>query len=183
MERLYDYLSVRVSLIFGRSASMKYFLGIDPGLSGAFAFFNPLAEEPLVIWDMPLHTIKVAGKEKRTLDLVGIANIVDNMADTTEMAIIEQVNAMPKQGVTSSFSFGFAAGAAQMAVAANFIPFTTARPDVWKREMRITKDKEGARREASRLFPKNAGLFQRAKDDGRAEAALLAYYLAKRRIN
>ena len=159
---------------------MRYFLGIDPGLSGALAFYDPAINE-LRIFDMPTHVVSVSGKEKRKLDLVMLAQIVDSHAAEVSQAIIEEVGAMPKQGVTSSFSFGFAAGAAQMVVAANYVSWVTVRPDVWKREMRITKDKDGARREASRLLPIHAGLWALKKDDGRAEAALLAYYLAKRR--
>lgn len=157
---------------------MRFFLGIDPGVSGALAFYDPVAGE-LKIWDMPTHEVKVGNKYRRKLDLTALASIMDIAGSETKSAIIEDVGAMPKQGVTSSFSFGFAAGAAQMAVAANFISSRLVRPDVWKREMRITRDKNGARREASRLLPKHAGLWPLVKHDGRAEAALLAFYLAK----
>lgn len=161
---------------------MRFYLGIDPGLSGALAFYDPKAGE-LSVWDMPTHDIKVANKKKRVLDLNALANIVDPMSQQVILAAVELVGAMPKQGVTSSFSFGFAAGCAQMVVVAYAIPLRTIRPNVWKREMRITADKNGARREASRLLPKHAGLWSLVKHDGRAEAALLAYYIAKLDMN
>lgn len=161
---------------------MRYFLGIDPGATGALAFFDPIADD-MVIYDMPTHTVKVSGKEKRKLDFTGLASILDKHAADTAFAIIEEVNAMPKQGITSTFSFGRAFGAAEMVVAANFISYTTERPDSWKRAMRLTRDKDGARREASRLMPKHAGLWPLVKHDGRAEAALLAYHLVRCRNN
>ena len=157
---------------------MRYILGVDPGLSGALAFYDPKLNE-LLVWDMPTHEIKVSGKKKRVIDIYALANIVDNLAAETRIAAVEEVGAMPRQGVTSCFSFGFAAGCAQMAIAANGIALKTVRPAVWKRDMRITADKDNARREASRLLPKHAGLWTLVKHDGRAEAALLACYIAK----
>lgn len=157
---------------------MRYFLGIDPGLTGALAFYDPKTGD-LQVWDMPTHEIKVNGKKKNRLDLFGLANIVDPLSQEVILAGVEEVGAMPKQGVSSSFNFGFSAGCAQMVVAANAIPLRTVRPAVWKRAMQIGSDKARARREASRLLPRHAGLWTLVKHDGRAEAALLAYYMAK----
>lgn len=161
---------------------MRYYLGIDPGLSGALAFYNPL-DGDLKVYDMPTHEIKVSGKKKRTMDIFGLANILDPMANEIIVAAVEEVGAMPKQGVTSSFNFGFNAGCAQMAVAAYFIPLKTIRPNVWKAAMGITRDKNEARRQASRLLPKHSNLWPLVKHDGRAEAAMLAYYIAKQNAN
>ncbi len=158
---------------------MRYFLGIDPGLSGAIAAYDPAADE-LKVWDMPTHEITSNRKKKRTLDIFGLANIIDPLAPDTIKAVVEQVSAMPKQGVTSSFNFGFSAGCAQMAIAAYFIALETVAPVAWKRVMGITSDKDQARRQASRLLPKHSGLWPLVKHDGRAEAALLALYLAKK---
>lgn len=161
---------------------MKYYLGIDPGASGALAFYDP-STDTLRVWDMPTHNVRVAKKIRRKIDIFTLANIVDELADETIIAAVEEVGAMPKQGVTSSFSFGFAAGCAQMVVAAHGIALRTPTPSVWKRDMRITSDKNGARREASRLMPKHAQKWSLVKHDGRAEAALLAYYIAKQQSN
>lgn len=157
---------------------MQYFLGIDPGLSGALAFYNPKTDE-LKVWDMPVHETKVAGKKKRRLDITALANILDPLGALVIMAAVEEVGAMPKQGVSSSFNFGFSAGCAQMVVAAYFIPMQLVRPNVWKKALHVTGDKNEARRQASRLLPKHATNWPLVKHDGRAEAALLAYYLAK----
>lgn len=156
----------------------SFYLGIDPGLSGALAFYNPGANL-LSIFDMPTHEIKVNGKLKRQLDLYGLGRIIDTMGHDLVVALVEQVNAMPKQGVTSSFNFGFNAGCAQMAVAALGIPLRLVSPQKWKKEMGLSSDKDASRREASRVMPKHADLWPLVKHDGRAEAALLAYYASR----
>lgn len=156
---------------------MSYFLGIDPGLSGALAFFDPVSND-LQVMDMPTHTITVNAKKKRRLDLNSLDVIFSSMlAVKTTIAVIENVNAMPKQGVTSSFNFGFTAGALNAFLAAKRIPFVSVAPATWKKIMRVTSDKDATRREASRLMPMHADKWRQVKDDGRAEAALLAYYL------
>jgi len=92
------------------------------------------------------------------------------------MAIIEQVAAMRGQGVTSMFRFGQSYGATQMAVAAHKIPMQFVTPAKWKSYLGLSRDKGVSRSLASQRFPKQADLFKRVKDDGRAEAALLALY-------
>lgn len=162
--------------------TLSYYLGIDPGLSGALAFYDPL-RNTLEVFDMPTAEKKVAGNKKRTIDLHALANLVDDLGDRTVSAIIEEVGAMPKQGVTSSFNFGFNTACAQMAVVAKGIKLSLVRPAVWKKEMRISRDKESSRIEASRILPKHVSNWPLKKHDGRAEAALLAYYLSQRERN
>ncbi len=157
---------------------MKYFLGIDPGISGALAFFDPAANILEVI-DMPIHSVKINAKKKNLIDMHQLAGIIDQRCKDTRIAVVEEVGAMPGQGVTSMFSFGFTAGATQMAVIAHCISLVLVRPAVWKKAMGVGADKDGARRIASRLLPKHAGLWPLVKHDGRAEAALLALYLAR----
>lgn len=155
-----------------------FICGIDPGLSGAIAFYEPNSGE-LQVFDMPTHTKTVSGKDRRVIDIYGLGRIIDSLAHDISLAVVEQVNAMPKQGVSSSFNFGFAAGCAQMAIAALNIPLRTVRPATWKKEMHLQADKNASRQEASRLMPKHAGLWPLVKHDGRAEASLLAYYGAQ----
>lgn len=148
-------------------------LGVDPGLSGALAFLDGDVVE---IFDMPTYQITVNGKKKRQLDLYSLGRLVDELAERTILAVIEDVHSMPAQGVTSSFNFGFSAGAAQTVIAANLIKMHLVRPVTWKRAMGLTSDKDASRRRASQLFPRHVGKWSRAMDDGRAEALLLAYY-------
>lgn len=162
------------------------YLGIDPGASGALALLHLKPDAAgrvdsfLQVEDMP--TLEINGK--RRIDLYKLAGILEMWAGlyVIERAVIENVNAMPKQGVASSFYFGFAAGAAQMAVAGRAIPMVLVVPQVWKKVYGLRggpENKDASRAAASRLFPGAAHYWERKKDDGRAEAALLAHYGSK----
>ena len=88
---------------------------------------------------------------------------------------------MPGQGVTSMFSFGRSLGILEGTLAGLDIPYTLVTPQVWKKAMGANASKDGAREMAMRLWPSKSELFKRKKDDGRAEAALLALYLLRTR--
>lgn len=152
------------------------YLGIDPGLSGAVMRFDSDTGLPSYVCDMPVFEIN----GKRRLDLQTLACALDTANALFRYrglkAVIEEPNAMPGQGVSSMFKFGFCCGATQGIVAAFEIPVTLVRPNIWKRALGLTADKDSARMMASRLWPQCAGLWARKKDDGRAEAALLAWY-------
>lgn len=162
-----------------------YFLGIDPGASGALALYRPppqavpLWETEMLITDMPIHNITVNGSKRKSLDLTALAKWFDLNGSTVKAALIEDPHAMPGQGVSSSFKFGFACGVMQAFVASQFIPVTLVRPRVWKARMGLTADKDATRKRASELLPRFSHLWPRVKDDGRAEAALLALYLSQ----
>ena len=153
-------------------------LGIDPGLGGALAFYWPDSQE-CEIFDTPTHAIEIAGSKRRVIDLYQLAGLISHRAPHARMAIIEDVHAMPKQGVTSSFTFGFVAGAAQGIVAAYRIPTHLVKPAAWKRQLGLTADKDASRRKASQMFPQHANLWPNKGHDGRAEALLLAWYGSK----
>lgn len=147
-------------------------LGIDPGLKGALAFYDGTHLE---VFDMPVHEITVNNKKKNRMDLYELARIIDSKSPI-DFCIIEDVTASPQMGVTSSFSFGFSAGALQGVVAANFIPMERIAPRTWKKELKLTADKDSSRKRASEILPAYHHLWARAMDDGRAEAAILAYW-------
>jgi len=148
------------------------YIGIDPGFSGAIAFYAP-KENIVSIYDMPVYQ---NAKGKTEINLYELHEILAPETDEPHMAIIEQVAAMRGQGVTSMFRFGQSYGATQMAVAAHKIPMQFVTPAKWKSYLGLSRDKGVSRSLASQRFPKQADLFSRAKDDGRAEAALLALY-------
>jgi len=150
------------------------YVGIDPGISGAVARFNPETRE-LDVRDMPVGKLKINGKNRsRVLEPV-LADILRGWHLTHELfALVEQVHAMPKQGVASMFTFGTSYGICTGVLAGVGIPFDTIRPQAWKKAIRVAKGKDAARMLAAKLFPAQAGLFARVKDDGRAEAVLLA---------
>lgn len=145
-------------------------LGVDPGLTGAMAFYLP-DSDTVQCFDMPVHEIK----NKKRLDLIQMAGLIHLHGPVT-LAVIEDVNAMPRQGVASTFNFGYAAGAVAGAIAACGIRHEFVRPAHWKSYYGLTRDKDLSRRKASQRWPLDAEQWARKKDDGRAEAALLALY-------
>lgn len=141
-------------------------LAIDPGLSGALAFYFPTTPEIVTAEDVP-----VAGGE---IDCATLGRRIAQMAP--DMAVIERVGAMPGQGVSSTFKFGASYGAVLGAVGVLKIPTHLVAPSKWKRHFALGAEKEDARALALRLWPASADAFKRKKDHGRAEAALLARY-------
>jgi crossover junction endodeoxyribonuclease RuvC len=137
-------------------------LGGDPGLSGAVAFYFP-AQDAISVDDMPV----VAGQVDGTILAGRIAQM------RPDVAIMERVGAMPGQGVASTFKFGASYGIVQGVVAALKIPVHFVAPGRW------SADKEQSRARALQLWPGRSDLFSRKRDHGRAEAALLARYLAE----
>ena len=119
------------------------------------------------------------GKKKRQIDLYALARFIDEHSQNISKAWIENPSAMPGQGSTSMFSFGFSCGVAQMVIAANFIPVGLVHPATWKKAMGLSKDKDSSRLKASQMAPHLAHNWSRSKDDGRAEAFLLCRFGAK----
>lgn len=150
-------------------------LGIDPGLHGAVACYEPVMES-LVIYDMPVNEITSNGKKRLFLNAASLAAQLSPASDGIEFAVLENVHSMPAQGVASSFKFGRVFGAIEGVLAALKIPVRYVEPSVWKRAYELTADKDASRRRASERLPAHAALWARKKDDGRAESALLALY-------
>lgn len=158
---------------------MTVFIGIDPGLSGAIARLDSASGE-VRIEDVPTFEVKRNGKAKREIDCHSLARIVDDMTkEPGTRIVIEGVGAMPGQGVSSVFAFGKAFGVLIGVSAATFCPIDFVSPAKWKREVGVTASKDGSRAKASMLFPRYSELWRRAKDDGRAEALLIALYASR----
>ena len=159
---------------------MTLFLGIDPGLSGALALLDTDAGK-IVVRDVPVHELKRNGKAKREIDLYALARLMDDMAKGQGTRIVvEQVGSMPGQGVSSVFAFGKAYGILLGVAASTFCPIEFVTPQVWKRAMGVTASKDGSRAKASMLFPTYSDSWARVKDDGRAEAVLIAAWAAQK---
>lgn len=152
------------------------FCGIDPGLSGAIAFFN-VTSGTLDVIDMPTVEVIRNKKKKREVSAVLLANEI-RKAGQISMTFVERVNAMPGQGVSSVFSFGKSSGIIEGVLATLALPYTIEPPQTWQKAVNVRDGKDGARLRASELFPKYADFFSRKKDDGRADAALMAWYVA-----
>lgn len=154
--------------LFGDSAEI--ILGVDPGISGAFAFYSTV-DRSVFCYDAPVVNGKISG----SILAETIANWKPNFA------IVELVGSMPKQGLSSTFNFGVSYGIAQGVIAAQMIPVTFVTPGKWKRHYGLGPDKEQARGRALQLWPARGDMFGRKKDHGRAEAALLARYYVETR--
>ncbi len=156
----------------GEQASVVIVIGVDPGKSGALAVLDGG-----VLVDA--HDMPVVGPIISPVLLDEIAhNYVDPLAfgACPGVAVIEDVHAMPKQGVSSVFSFGRSLGVVEGVLAGGGWAIHYVSPARWKRQLGLTADKGVSRRRAIELWPARAELFKRVKDDGRAEAALIAYY-------
>jgi crossover junction endodeoxyribonuclease RuvC len=152
------------------------FLGIDPGLNGALAFYQPALRELDVI-DMPTLALKRGKKLRREINAIELARLLDIQCSRVTLAVIEQAQTIPgTAGIMQAFQCGQNFGIAYGALAAQFVVIETVAPALWKREMACPKAKDGARARASQLLPEHAHYWARVKDDGRAEASLLALY-------
>jgi crossover junction endodeoxyribonuclease RuvC len=152
-------------------------VGIDPGLSGAIAIYRP--DEAPMLFDMPTCA-RLSGKGAQ-LDLAHLTAILagdERMWDSRNppTVFLEQVGAMPGQGVTSMFSFGRSVGQVEGILGALQMPVRYLSPRSWKKTLGlIGKDKDAARTLAIQRFPLAAGDLKRKKDCGRADALLMAY--------
>ena len=142
--------------------------GIDPGVSGAIARFN-LREGILEVIDMPIMEVN---KKKQ----VSPQLVVDFLSEQIAPVFIEKVGAMPGQGVTSMFNFGRSYGTLLGCAAGLRMEITVILPNTWQRAQNCQKGKDGNRQRAVELFPAYSHFFARKKDDGRADAALIARY-------
>lgn len=145
--------------------------GIDPGLSGAVALLNPITRE-VVIHDMPLIASKAGRSET---DIHNLARLLIPTGGLN-IAVLEQVHAMPKQGVTSTFRFGQNYGACQMAISGHGYDVHNVTPQAWKKHFRLGSDGNASRGLAIQRFPALADQLKRVKDHNRAEAVLIALY-------
>jgi Holliday junction resolvasome RuvABC endonuclease subunit len=155
-----------------------YVLGIDPGASGALCFWWPEVDA-VEMFDMPVFKVPKGGKLRSEIDRYTLGRLIRDRAHLIRVAVIEQVASMPRDGHAGAFTFGKAAGMAEMACAAHNVPIFDVTPAAWKRAMRVTADKDTSRRAASNLAPRHAALWTLKKHDGRAEAFLLAHYGAR----
>lgn len=148
-------------------------LGVDPGLSGALVWFDPVKRVLIEVLQAPLVKLP---NGKNTLNLQSLALTFHRMAPKTKFAVIEKVHSMPDQGVVSTFRFGQALGQIEGLIASHLIPAHLVPPESWKHVFQLSSDKAKSLSLARHLFPKQTAYFLRAKDDGLAEASLLAVY-------
>lgn len=153
-------------------------LAVDPGLSGAVAVVRDA--RLLAVVDLPAEAVIGAPFVKNRIACAELAVVLRELraehSDGAELAVVEQVAAMPKQGTASTFSLGDTAGAIRGVLAALGMPHRFVPPKVWKAHFGLGKDKDQARTVASQLFPQHAAQWLRVRDHNRAEAALIGRY-------
>jgi len=150
-------------------------IGIDPGVSGALAFLftGGPCSDGVEVADMP--TIEVRGK--RYVCPHGLRSaIAEHDPMTIAGVVLEHVQGVQGTGATSAFSFGRSFGVVEGVVAGLGLPLTLVRPQVWTKALNVSRDKGAHRQAAANLWPAQAQLFARVKDDGRADAALLCHW-------
>ena len=156
-------------------------LGIDPGLSGAIAVLEK--KKVLSLSDMPV--MNEGKKNKKQLNSAQLVNIIrENTIDEEEIAVVvEQVNAMPGQGVTSMFNFGQTFGAIKGVCAALNLPIFFVRPSKWKKYFDlINSSKDSSRTKVIEMYPSLSSQLSKKKDVNKSDAILIARYYYDTRL-
>ena len=156
-------------------------IGIDPGLSGAIAVIE--GNKVLNILDMPV--MSEGKKNKKQLNSAQLVNIIkQNVSNDEEVAVIvEQVNAMPGQGVTSMFNFGQTFGAIKGICAALNLPIFFVRPSKWKKHFGlINSSKDASRTKTIEMYHLLSSQLSKKKDVNKSDAILIAKFYIETRF-
>ena len=157
-------------------------IGIDPGLSGAIAILQNKKVQS--IFDIPV--MSEGKKNKRQLNSAQMVKIIkDNISNIEEtVVVVEHVNAMPGQGVTSMFNFGQTFGAIKGICAALGLPIFFVRPSKWKKHFElINSSKDSSRTKAIEMYPSLSGDLAKKKDVNKSDAILIARFFNETRLN
>lgn len=149
-------------------------IGIDPGLHGALAAYD--GESIVEMRDMPTFDVGKGKSHKLILDEQGLAIILRGWAPQCNAVWLEQVGVRPGEGAVGAFSFGRSYGLIRGICAALQMRMNDVTPQVWKKALRVTGDKDHSRQRASAILPTAAHHWPLKKHDGRAEAALIGLY-------
>ena len=156
-------------------------IGIDPGLSGAIAILEN--NKVLEIYDIPV--MSEGKKNKRQLNSALLVSLLkENIQNNEEVSVVvEQVNAMPGQGVTSMFNFGQTFGAIKGICAALNLPIFFVRPSKWKKHFElINSSKDSSRTKAIEMYPKLSNQLAKKKDVNKSDAILIARFFSETRL-
>ena len=152
-------------------------IGIDPGISGSICFFDD--GHIIDVIDMP--TMIDGKKNKKQVNGSQIFNEISKRVQKKEKqnirVIIEQVSAMPGQGVTSMFNFGQSFGILKGICSAMQLPMYFVRPTKWKKYFNlINSEKDASRTRAIEIFPYFSPQLSKKKDSNKADAILIASF-------
>ena len=150
-------------------------IGIDPGLSGGIAILDNL--KIFDIYDMPI--MSEGKKNKNQLNSAQLVKIIKKniISNGDTFLIVEQVSAMPGQGVTSMFNFGQTFGSIKGICAALNLPIFFVRPAKWKKHFDlINSSKDASRTKVIEMYPSISPRLSKKKDVNKADAILIARY-------
>ena len=152
-------------------------IGIDPGLSGSICFM----EDGKILDVIEMPTMAEGKKSKRQVNGSQIYNEilkrVNNHEKNDIRVIIEQVSAMPGQGVTSMFNFGQSFGILKGICSAMQLSMYFVRPSKWKKYFNlINSEKDASRTRAIEIFPYFSSKLSKKKDNNKADAILIASF-------
>ena len=152
-------------------------IGIDPGISGSICFF----EDGKVLDVIEMPTMTDGKKNKRQVNGAQIYNeILKRISKHDKQnvrVVIEQVSAMPGQGVTSMFNFGQSYGILKGICSAMQLPMYFVRPAKWKKYFSlINSEKDASRTRAIEMFPYFSSQLSKKKDSNKADAILIASF-------
>ena len=152
-------------------------IGIDPGISGSICFL----EEGKILDVIEMPTMAEGKKNKKQVNGSQIYNEIKKKIDKSKnqdvRVVIEQVSAMPGQGVTSMFNFGQSFGILKGICSAMQLPMYFVRPAKWKRYFNlINSEKDASRTKAIEIFPYFSSNLAKKKDSNKADAILIASY-------
>ena len=152
-------------------------IGIDPGISGSICFF----QDGKIIDVVEMPTMIEGKKNKKQVNGSQIFNEISERIKKIDKkdikVIIEQVSAMPGQGVTSMFNFGQSYGILKGICSAMQLPMYFVRPTKWKKYFNlINSEKDASRTRAIEIFPYFSPKLSRKKDSNKADAILIASF-------
>ena len=152
-------------------------IGIDPGISGSICFF----EDGKILDVLEMPTMTDGKKNKKQVNGAQIYNEISSKIMGIEKqnlrVIIEQVSAMPGQGVTSMFNFGQSFGILKGICSAMQLPMYFIRPAKWKKYFGLIKsEKDASRTKAIEMFPYFSSQLSKKKDSNKADAILIASF-------
>ena len=152
-------------------------IGIDPGISGAICFF----ENGKILNVIEMPTMNEGKKNKRQVNGAQIYNEIfkriDKNHDKDIRVVVEQVSAMPGQGVTSMFNFGQSFGIIKGICSAMQLSLYFVRPAKWKKYFNlINSEKDASRTRAIEIFPYFSAQLSKKKDSNKADAILIASF-------
>ena len=162
---------------------MTYFIGIDPGFTGAVA----ITKNSKVIDIIPCPLLKIGTGKIKIVNLKRVEETKTRMDSKSlskalskytknSFCVIEHSQAMPKQGISSTFIYAEGYGKYLGVLDTLDIPYHEVRSSIWKAKMGLDSNKYNSIDNALELYPDSKKYIKLRKDDGKAEALLLAHY-------